>query len=329
MPIRQQYTPAEIEELKKQGIAREIKGGYIIDLPGSKNKIVYKLVEVEDRPGNVKTAPPGAGYVVDFGTTKKVYIGTIYPSAASDYAAEQAIQREKDLGLLNKVETGLTIVLHVIPLGTLADYSVNGNGNWKEALLATAGDAAILLTGGGSKLIQIANATNKASKLRSIGIAMQVTGVAFSGGVLTVNIKVAAENAFNGDWDKATVNAVQAVIQVFVLRSGAKQLKLNLKSTDKVEGAIQNELQKIQIRSPKGTWSQPSEGVVKRAESIRKKYDIPGNMSQQRHHYLASEISDQELMALSEAEGREFAVVTYTIDGRTRRFLIAGGVRSL
>jgi hypothetical protein len=43
-----------------------------------------------------------------------------------------------------------------------------------------------------------------------------------------------------------------------------------------------------------------------------------------RPQYLAGEISDHELSLLAEAEGREFAVVTFTQNGQTRRLLTAG-----
>jgi hypothetical protein len=78
------------------------------------------------------------------------------------------------------------------------------------------------------------------------------------------------------------------------------------------------------LRQVRGEWPNPTTAIHSEAARVREQFNIPEHMLAGRHHYLAEEMKDHQLIALAEAEQREFAVVTFTHNGVTRRILTAG-----
>ena len=103
------------------------------------------------------------------------------------------------------------------------------DGEKSDVLLATVGDVAMIVTLGGSKLIQVGKTAIEAGNVaghakKGLGVSMVITGLHLQGGAIIFNGTLAVRDAANGDTKMATIRGGQLVLQLVVLRSGVKAL---------------------------------------------------------------------------------------------------------
>ncbi len=128
-------------------------------------------------------------------------------------------------------------VLHFIPLGAAADYA--SQGEFGEAALSVAGDAAMLLTGGGSKAIGSLASGVRAAKLTN---GLRATGIVTEGTIAGIRGWQGGVKLANGDGGYGEI--AEALLRVFGMKYA-----LSTKVDDLARAG------KSAARSPKGNFT--------------------------------------------------------------------------
>jgi hypothetical protein len=108
-------------------------------------------------------------------------------------------------------------VLHVIPLGAFADYAAQGNVT--EATISIAGDVAMLLTGGGSKLVASGIVSGSKAK-RVTGHVTRGIGLITEGGIASIRGWQGVTKLANGDGGHGEI--AEALLRIFGIRYNVK-----------------------------------------------------------------------------------------------------------
>lgn|GEM_PF-1888654 len=103
-------------------------------------------------------------------------------------------------------------VLHVIPLGGFADHL--SQGDYKEAVISIASDAATLLTGGGSKAI---SATRAAKSLGATQAGLRTAGLAIESSIIGIRGLEGGVKLTNGN--NANAEVAEVILRLFGVKS--------------------------------------------------------------------------------------------------------------
>ena len=184
---------------EKQYAQRRVPGlGYVDGEP------YYKLVKITQSP---LTAEQDLDY----------RLGVL-----EEYRTPQRAQRFVDAWVLgprettkiNSFDTAGTFVLHMIPGGGFSDYATQGE--WGEASLSLAGDAA-LLVGGPLKAMAAARGAAKTAK------GFQFTGVVIEGTIGTVRLGQTGLALYDGNYRDAAGYMGEAFLRLYGVKVAVKK----------------------------------------------------------------------------------------------------------